>query len=220
MNINEYYADKLSATTKINKILCIIEGQTELSFLKKVYELYNEDISCKDFFLNIVKVSWGKSELVLKNAKCNFQGGNLKGCPTPMPVIESLEKEDLEIYSSIIVCFDKDRDSKNIVENYARNSLKNLNHKFLLSSPCFENTVLHLCNNTHTHPYVLTNYMIIDDSLCQWYKDKFNRIPKDKKFSRCQKAQAVIEIIDKNDLLSVSNSDFKDFINFLVSEMA
>ncbi len=219
MNINDYYSDKLKTITKIDKILCIIEGKTELSFLKKIYELNNTNIDCNDFISTIVKISWGKDEIILKNHDCDFQGGNLKSCPTPMPVIESLEKEDLEIYSSILVCFDKDCDKDNIVENYTLETLKYLKHKLLLSSPCFENSILHLCGHDTTFTYVSKNYEIIDDSLCQWFKNNFSKIPKIKKFSRCQKAERVIEKIDTTDLLNISNQELKNFIDFLMEEM-
>ena len=130
-NLDSFYANKFEnqSIIKSDKILCILEGGDELSFIKRVYEVFNEAIDCHDFVNNKIKLSYGRGiiewqgntlELRNKNRqKCNFQGGDLylnnDKVKAPLPILASLYNEDLDIYKAIIVMFDKDRDVANSI---------------------------------------------------------------------------------------------------------
>ena len=62
-NLDSFYSDKIEMkiTIPLDKILCILEGGDELSFIKKVYEVYNQTIECQDFVNNKIKLSYGKN---------------------------------------------------------------------------------------------------------------------------------------------------------------
>ena len=46
--LDTLYSDK-TELSQIDKVLCILEGKSELNFIKKVYELNKSLISCNDF---------------------------------------------------------------------------------------------------------------------------------------------------------------------------
>lgn len=207
-----FFTDKIDHTTKLNKILCIIEGKSEINFVKKIYDLTKEEIDI-DFFINHkIKLSWGKDDII---SYSTFQGGSLPSCLVPMPVIESLEKEDLDLYDAVIIMFDKDKDQDNYVENYSKHFVQDYENFFLLSSPCFEHTSFYLCEADNTFLYISNNYQIIDDSLCNWYKKNYSKIPKNRRFKYCQSLKNMIKTIKLEDLEQCNNTTIKDFFSFL-----
>ena len=176
--IESLYEDKQEVS--IDKMLCILEGQDELNFVKKVYELYNQEINCQKFIDNKIELSWGKESIVWRNIeKCKFQGGNIIGCPVPYPVLESLYNNDnLENYKAVLIMFDKDCDRNNKVENSSKEILKNLNNYIFTSNPCFEKVTIDFISTNEIRSYIDNNYQIIDYSKCRWYKNHFANLPK------------------------------------------
>ena len=125
------------------KILCILEGQLELRYIYKLFQLNGYKNKCNQFDTDCIKLSWGNTK---KIRKCNFEGGDIKDFPTPTPALESLNKEvdNLWLYEYIIVLFDLDRDVNNIVESKIID--KNIPSLILLASdPCFESTLIDYC---------------------------------------------------------------------------
>lgn len=154
-NLDSFFPDinTRQVVTQFDTILCIVEGGDELSFIKRVYAVYNNPIECQEFVNNKIKLSYGRNniewqgntpKLKIKNQeKCNFQGGDLYGgeekVKAPLPILESILNEDLELYPAIIVMFDKDRDLDDIVELKSQELLKDyFNNILFLSRPCFE----------------------------------------------------------------------------------
>ena len=210
-DIESLYDDKLAheLDESKNKVLCIVEGKDELSFIRKVYELYNGSINCQEFVIEKIELSWGKEPIFWRNIeKCNFQGGNLLGCPVPMPVLESLDAHDLEMYKAIIVMFDNDCDTNKFVENNSNSMLLSYKHYIFIADICFEKVAMEFVQNNATHEYILTNYEEIDGSLCKWYKNSYGVIPKAEYFRRVQSLEKVISILRLEDIekeeLSVS----------------
>jgi len=58
-NLDSFFTDKFEheSSIKSDKILCILEGGDELSFVKRVYEVFNQSINCKDFLDIKIKLS-------------------------------------------------------------------------------------------------------------------------------------------------------------------
>lgn len=215
-DIDSLYEDKtINDVVHIDKVLCIFEGKDELTFTKKIYELFNQPIACRAFLDKRIELSWGKDPIFWKNIdKCNFQGGNLTGCPVPMPVLESLNASDLEIYKAILVVFDSDCDINQFVENTAKAILVDCNYYIFVSDICFEKTAMEFIKNETTDGYINTNYTVIDDSKCKWYKDNYGNIPKVEYFRRVQSLEKVIKILRLEDIENL-NLSLNDCIKFI-----
>jgi len=202
-DIESLYDDKLVHDLDVsnNKVLCIVEGKDELSFIKKVYELYNNVISCQDFLDIKIELSWGKEPIVWRNKeKCNFQGGGLKGCPTPGAVLEALYANDLEMYKAILVVFDSDCDKNSFVKNQSKLLLEEYTSFIFSSLICFERVAMELIGTNTTDEYIMKNYKIIDYSLCKWYKDNYRNIPKSEHYRRVQTLERVIALLRLDDI--------------------
>jgi len=132
-------------------ILCILEGKDELNYIVNILKLSGCTKSCDDIANNqkFIQVGWGGDKGFLRNIEeCNFNGGNQKGSPSPKPAQEIFQSiEDVNIYHSVIVMFDGDKDINQEVENYFISELKNLDMSkaLLVSRPCFESTVIDFC---------------------------------------------------------------------------
>ena len=217
--------------TQYDKILCIIEGGDELSFIKRVYEVYNNSIECQDFVNNKIKLSYGMEiiewqgnthELKDKSReKCNFQGGDLYSgddkVKAPLPILESLYNEDLELYKAIIVMFDKDRDVDNIVEIKSRERLSDYSNNILfLSNPCFEKESMTFFMNEEIQNFIDTYYVIIEGSSCRWYKQNYGKCIKLNPIKNAKKLSTVIEKLEKKHIED-SNIDVQmsKLINFI-----
>ncbi len=213
--------------TNIEKILCILEEQDELIFIKRIYEvILNKNLSC-DEFLKKIKLSWGKNPAnfdghrVIWNNKneCNFQGGNIKGCKTPKPALEALE-EALEdsLYKGIIIMFDKDCDEDGQTEKEILNILQEKiinDDSYILytSDPCLEKEILIIIKNNETEDYINENYEIIGSSKCKWFKQNFRNIPKKTNYKFYQSCEGVINNLKKEDLENSSMG--RSFIDFI-----
>jgi len=234
-SLDAFFEDKvaheIATTPPINKVLCILEGGDELSFIKKVYEVYNDDMACQDFVNNKIKLSYGREiiewqgnthELKAKSReKCNFQGGDLYSgddkVKAPLPILESLYNEDLELYKAIIVMFDKDRDVDNIVEIKSRERLSDYSNNILfLSNPCFEKESMTFFMNEEIQNFIDTSYVIIEGSSCRWYKQNYGKCISLNPVKNAKKLSTVIEKLDKS-YLEDSNINVEIFklINFI-----
>jgi hypothetical protein len=234
-SLDAFFVDKveheISTIAPINKVLCILEGGDELSFIKKVYEIYNDDIECQSFVNDKIKLSYGMNliewqgntfELKDKSKeKCNFQGGDLYSADdrvkAPLPILESLINEDIELYKAVIVMFDKDRDIDNVVEIKSRERLEDSFKNILfLSTPCFEKESITFFMNEKIKEYIIDNYSVIDDSSCLWYKQNYNKCLAFNRVKNAQKLSTMIDKLDKNHLENSSiDEDISKLINFI-----
>ena len=202
-DIESLYDDKLVHNLDVSnsKVLCIVEGKDELSFIKKIYELYNNTINCQDFLDTKIELSWGKEPIIWRNKeKCNFQGGNLKGCPTPWAVLEALYANDLEMYKAILVIFDSDCDKDNFIKKQSQRLLNEYTSFVFSSLICFERVAMEIIGTNTTNEYIMKYYKIIDYSLCKWYKDNYKNIPKLEYFRRVQTLEKVIDLLRLDDI--------------------
>jgi hypothetical protein len=163
-------------TPKINKVLCIIEGQTELQYLLQVFRKYIE-IRCDEFIDEFVVVRWGKLIPTIKGY-CKFQGGAQKDIKMPFPALEAFEfeREYLENYFAIIVMFDGDKDKNREVEKIFLEKLKSIKVKniLLVSNPCFESSLIDYCKcgecRDKINSFEETKYP------CDKYKNNFSKL--------------------------------------------
>ena len=134
------------------KILCIIEGDLEFRYLTKIFKLFGYTKDCYSLSNEFIKIAWGnklpKHENIV-NEKCKFQGGSLNGRAVPFPAIDAFElySRDLDIFDSVIVFFDGDKDKNSEVEEYFKEAFENLviDNVLLVSIPCFESTLIDFC---------------------------------------------------------------------------
>ena len=210
------YEDKtLHDLIQSDKVLCIFEGKDELSFVKKVHELFSQPITCEDFISNKIELSWGKEPIFWKNINsCNFQGGSLSGCPVPMPVLESLNANDLESYKAILVMFDGDCDELNYVESHTHSLLQTYNSFVFVSDVCFEKVAIELIENDETTVYIDEHYIVIDESQCKWYKNNYGNIPKSSYFRRVQSLEKAIKILRQEDI-EKNNLSLNNCVDFI-----
>ncbi len=226
-NLDSFFEDKNKTTLQLDKILCIIEGGDELSFIKKVYEIYNDPIECQDFISTKIKLSYGKSiiewqgnrpEIRAKNRDvCNFQGGDNQDGKVPLPILASLNKEDLELYPAIIVMFDKDRDLDNKVEIKSKEILKEYSNKILfLSRPCFEKETMTFFMNEEIDIFISDNYVIMENSRCRWFKQNYSQCILFNPIKNARKLSTVIKKLEKKHLEDENIDEFMlELINFI-----
>jgi len=137
---------------KKNRILCIIEGDLELRYIVKIFNLFGYKEGCYNLTKELIRVAWGDKFLPFQNivdSKCKFQGGSLKGREVPLPARDAFElyRNKMSYFDSIIVFFDGDKDKHSEVENYFKEEFQNLEIKnaLLVSLPCFESTLIDFC---------------------------------------------------------------------------
>jgi len=137
---------------KRNRILCIIEGDLELRYIVKIFDLFGYKKGCYNLTEELIRVAWGDKFLPFQNivnSKCKFQGGSLKGRKVPIPARDAFEmyRNKMSYFDSVIVFFDGDKDKDNEVENYFKEQFKNLDIKntLLVSVPCFESSLIDFC---------------------------------------------------------------------------
>lgn len=208
---------KLKITTKkqqyINKVLCVIEGKSELYFLKTMDNLIlqrQEKISCVEYTTEKVQVAWGKDELNITD-ECDFRGGSLPQSKVPYPALEAIYKyTKIKEYKAIIVMFDKDEDADNVEQKIKDILEQNTNDNFLLivSNPCFEAICYTLMYNKdtidHVEKYIDENYSEINSSKCKWYKQnkqKILQLANKKGFAGIQKILKIFDKLVKDDIL-------------------
>ena len=135
-----------------NRILCIIEGDLELRYIVKVFDLFGYKEGCYNLTEELIRVAWGDKFLPFQNivqSNCKFQGGSLKGRKVPIPARDAFEmyRNKMSYFDSVIVLFDGDKDKNYEVENYFKEQFKNLEIKntLLVSIPCFESSLIDFC---------------------------------------------------------------------------
>jgi len=210
-SIDSFFSDKNDRGTshRLNRVLCIVEGGDELSFVKRVYEVFNQPTECQDFVTDKIKLSYGKnpigwqgdtSKQKSKSRKiCNFQGGDTQEGKAPLPILESLNSEDLELYLAIVVMFDKDRDFNGGVESKAKEILEDHTNKILfVSKPCFEKESMGFFMNSGIQGYIDENYAIIENSQCRWYKQNYGECIKLNPIGNAKKLSTVISKLEKS----------------------
>ncbi|MEA3315993.1 MAG: hypothetical protein U9Q30_09075 [Campylobacterota bacterium] len=222
LNIEDIFNDKKNTFT-INKVLCIVEGKDELTMLKTIYETWNDtNIDCSKFCNDIIELSYGKSNIRwINESKCNFQGGDIDGCKVPNTILEALYKEDLDLYYAIIVMFDSDCDVGDIVKNNSTKILSKYNSKIIISNPCFEKHLISIIKKPiDTDEYINSNYEIINDSKCKWFKSNFSKVPRLNKFKKVLTTEKLFTKINKDDLTNTNiDEELKELIDFAKSSL-
>jgi hypothetical protein len=168
------------STTSVSiykKMLCIVEGQTELKYIYNLFRSFGFDGRCKELLSKHIKVSWGKTQVTVKNY-CNFQGGSQDGSVVPRPAQEAFEfeKDNIELYSDIVVLFDSDKDKNEEVKNYFLDELNKIDTKsFLLSSkPCFEGSLIDYCRCGQCK--IDIEKLDEENRPCDRYKNNFSKL--------------------------------------------
>ena len=219
---------------KYNRILCIIEGETELKYIGKVFEIYGFQGTCSELSETYVKVAWGNKMPINVNivdADCHFPGGgSIKGQPVPTPAISAFELfregNTIPTFDSVIIIFDSDKDKKNYVENYLKKELTEFNTEnlLLISNPCFESTLVDFCK-CGTCRDVINSIKSNGKPPCEKYKKKFSGLPCFSSFSNSKyrnkrvKAEGLISCLIEDDLINLKselndlNSIIKKAIN-------
>ena len=164
------------------KILCIIEGDLEFRYIVKIFKLFGYKKGCYLLSNELITVAWGdkfpKHQNIV-NEKCIFQGGSSKkGRRVPFPAIDAFELygRDLNIFDSVVVFFDGDKDKNNEVENYFKEQFKNLEIKnsLLVSMPCFESTLIDFCHCGKCKE--MMNSIENEKYPCGKYKNNFSKL--------------------------------------------
>jgi len=227
-NLDSFFPNRFDnpSQPRIDKILCIVEGGDELSFIKRIYEVYNDSIECQEFLRNKIKLSYGRGiiewqgqttgEKKKSRKNCNFQGGNNQE-EAPKPILASLNNEDLELYKAIVVMFDKDRDTNDFVEITSLEILQEYSNKIIfLSNPCFEKESITFFNNENIEKFIQDNYTIIANSKCRWYKKNYGKCLQFNPIRNKKTLSTIIPLLDKVHFESESiDEEMKELINFL-----
>ena len=163
------------------KILCIIEGDLELRYIAKIFNLFGYTKGCYLLSNELIKIAWGDTlprNINIVNEKCKFQGGSLKGRRVPFPAVDAFElyNRDLSIFDSVIVLFDGDKDKDNEVEEYFKEAFKNLKleNALLVSVPCFESTLIDFCSCGKCRDEI--NDIKEGKYPCDKYKNNFSKL--------------------------------------------
>ena len=222
MIYQHYFQDKidLPKSADINKVLCIIEGKSELLFIKKTHDLHSKyEISSTEFIAEYIELSWGKNPINWFNKeKLNFQGGNIQGSLTPMPVLESLYKENIAYYKAVLIMFDADLDEESLVYNESKQLLTGSKSLIFYADPCFEKEVIALTFNDQSQIYIDQNYQVLDGSKCRWYKKNWKSIPKENRFLKSQSGESLLKYLKKDDLRG-KNPKVDKLVNFILENI-
>lgn len=215
--LSEFFADKELATEHAsNRVLCVLEGNSELALVKKTYELVKGIvIEFEQFLHDVIHLSWGKMPVIWKNKQQgDFQGGRIGEAPMPYPVLESLHNSNIDMYAAVLVMFDADLDAAAEVMTEAHSFTQEYKSFIFYSEPCFEAEMVELTKNERTEAYVSDNYRVIGSSKCRWYKRSWSQIPKKEKFGGIQSVKNIIPILELDDFVDKSQkiTGFKSFI--------
>jgi len=215
-------------TPRKNKILCIIEGDTEFRYITKIFKLngYINSSQQKDCFHlseNHIKIAWGKKFTpninIVKETKrgCTFEGGNSGNEILPFQAVSAFEmyKSDLSIFDAVIVLFDADKDKNNQVQEYFEKALLNItiNNTLIVSDPCFESSLIDYCtcNECRSTVDTLTNTQVP----CDKFKNNLRNL---QCFKISKTANGFIQNMDQQNLISLSTTNSKlNTINYLIS---
>jgi hypothetical protein len=203
---------------KKKRILCIIEGDLELRYIVKIFELFGYQNGCYQLTQELIRVAWGDKFLPFQNivnAKCKFQGGSLKGRKVPIPARDAFEmyRNKMDYFDSVMVFFDGDKDKNNEVENYFKEQFKNLEIKnsLLVSMPCFESTLIDFCRCGECRE--MMNSFENEKYPCGKYKNNFSKL-------FCfEGSKHLIVNLDRERLITLHDSKLMDVNNLIDSFM-
>lgn len=200
------------------KILCIIEGNLELKYIVKIFQLFGYKKGCYPLTNELIKVAWGDkfpaSINIVNEITCTFSGGSsVKGRRVPFPAIDAFElySRDLTVFDSVIVLFDGDKDKDKEVEEYFINkfSIVNIKNALLVSTPCFESTLIDFCTCGACREVIES----IEDGkyLCDKYKKNFSKL-------KCfEGVKHLIVNLDKKNIDTLKNTTSSlNFINTII----
>jgi len=175
---------KVNVSSK-KRILCILEGEFELRYIVKIFQLYGYTQDCLKLTEDLIKVAWcdklPKHINIVHKVKgiCKFDGGGTcKGSPVATPAIKAFEmyNQDLSIFDSVFVFFDSDKDKNQEVENYFIEKFSSLkiDNCLLVSTPCFESTLVDFCSCGNCRKQI--NDITDEKSPCYKYKNNFSKL--------------------------------------------
>jgi len=212
-----------------NKILCIIEGDTEFRYITKMFKLngYINSTQHKDCFNlseNYIKIAWGKKFTpninIVKETKkgCTFEGGNSGSETLPFQAVSAFEmyKSDLSIFDSLIVLFDADEDKGNKVQEYFEKALINIDidNTLIVSEPCFESSLIDFCTCGECKNKI--NLLKNTKVPCDKFKNNLKNL---KCFEISKSANGFISNINEENLISLATTNSKlNTINHLVAK--
>lgn len=205
MAYSGFFLDKLHDDEEEidSKILCILEGNDELEFVKKTYSLFfDKAISHEGFVDDVIELSWGKNPIKWTSA-IGFQGGSLPGARAPLPVLEALESKNLNAYKAILVMFDADLDDNAYVYGEAGSKLNEAGaaHYIFYSEPCVEAELLKLIVNSDGQDLIIKQQTEVSGANCFWYKSSWQSLPKKTKFSSTQSPSSLLKRLNKEDYI-------------------
>ena len=200
-------------SAKIDKLLCILEGNLELKIIFQIYNLLGLSESCNELVSKKIKVIWGKDKQVVSN--CKFNGGHQRGSPSPLPAKEAfkLYKNKINSFNGVLTIFDGDVDTNSEIETFFKEEYRGINVKkyLLVSQPCFEKTLIDFCSCGQCLS-IAVNLPENPVSKCQKYKTNFPKLPCFKSFTNSNykkrevNADKLVEKLDMNNLSALSNS--------------
>ena len=167
------------------RILCIIEGEFELKYIVKIFQLNGYSHDCLQLTEDVIKVAWCDNlpkhmNIVTKvKGTCKFNGGgSCKGSPVPTPAIKAFEmyNQNLSIFDSVFVFFDSDLDEEQEVENYFKEKLSilEIDNCLLVSAPCFESSLVDFCSCGKCREQI--NGIADEKFPCDKYKNNFSKL--------------------------------------------
>ncbi|MCT7573944.1 hypothetical protein N5U00_01270 [Aliarcobacter butzleri] len=212
INILKSLQTSIESESKINKILCILEGKLELNLIFNLYKILGYDKCCDELSKEKINVGWGKEITIVSN--CNFQGGNQPKLKTPKPAIEAfnLYKSKINKYQAVVVVFDGDLDDDSDVENFFKSELPSLSidNLLIVSKPCFEKTLIDFCKCGNCLSKVIS-LPDIKNSKCRKYKENFPTLNCFKKFTNGKvqdmevDSDLLVENLDSSNISSLSS---------------
>jgi hypothetical protein len=206
------------------RILCIIEGEFELKYIVKIFQLYGYKQDCLKLTEDFIKVAWcdklPKHINIVHKVKgtCKFDGGGTcKGSPVPTPAIKAFEmyNQDLSIFDSVFVFFDSDLDEEKEVENYFTEKFSSLeiNNCLLISTPCFESSLVDFCSCGNCRKQI--DAIAEEKEPCDKYKNNFSKLAcfsGSKHLVSNLTNKDILDLESKISLLNCANNSIKKFI--------
>lgn len=201
---------EVSSTKK--RVLCIIEGNLELQYIVKIFQLLGSKKDCFELSETFIRVAWGKKfaknkNIVSKTKKgCTFEGGSHKNSKVPFPAISAFELygRDIGFFDSVIVFFDSDKDVNKEVQNYFEKKFLNLEieNALLVSIPCFESTLIDFCFCGNCRE--LIENVADTKEACSKYKDGLIDL---KCFENLKTGKGIVSNLKINNIESLKNSN-------------
>ena len=207
------------------KILCIIEGNLELQYIVKIFQLLGYKENCFELSETFIRVAWGKKlakhqNIVSKTKKgCTFEGGSHKNSKVPFPAISAFELygRDISFFDSVIVFFDSDKDVNKEVQNYFEKKFLNLEieNALLVSIPCFESTLIDFCSCGNCRERIENVANTKEE--CSKYKDGLINL---KCFENLKTGKGIVTNLKINNIESLKKSNLIQVNNIIQNYMS